>query len=272
MTPAIIFVSVVLILALLYVLALRGRQNHPPLAELKKWSYAHRGLHDKPNIPENSMTAFRRALDKGYGIELDVHLLRDGGLAVIHDSTLNRTTGQIGRIEDLTSDKLSRYNLEGTDETIPQFCSVLELFDGKAPMIIELKTAGNNAAKLCKAVFGLLDNYKGLFCIESFDPRCILWMRKNRPDIVRGQLSQNFFKKKSGMGGIIDIILTTLLANFLTRPDFIAYKFRDRKMIGNILCLKLWGLQGASWTLRNKADYDKALGEGLIPIFERFEP
>lgn len=272
MIAAIIIASILILVALLYILSLRGRRKHPKLSKLRKWKYAHRGLHVKPQIPENSLHAFYRALEKGYGVELDVHLMRDGELAVIHDSTLERTTGQKGKIEHLTAADLSRYNLEGTDETIPLFRDVLAMFEGKAPIIVELKTAGNNAAKLCEAVFKLLDNYEGLYCVESFDPRCLLWMSKNRPDVCRGQLAQNFFKNPSGMGKAIDFVLTFMLANFLTRPDFIAYKFSDRKNLSNVLCLKLWKLQGASWTLRNKAVYHEAIGEGLIPIFEKFEP
>ncbi|MBR6650079.1 MAG: glycerophosphodiester phosphodiesterase [Clostridia bacterium] len=272
MVTAIIIVAVLIVLILLYLLSLRGRRNHPKLSKLRKWAYAHRGLHNKPQIPENSMHAFYLALQKGYGIELDVHLLRDGEIAVIHDSTLERTTGRKGKIEHLTSADLARYNLEGTDETIPLFRDVLAMFDGKAPIIVELKTAGGNASKLCEAVFRLLDNYKGLYCVESFDPRCLIWLKKHRPKVCRGQLAQNFFKSTSGMGKIVDFVLTFLLENFLTRPDFIAYKFSDRKNISNVLCRKLWKIQGVSWTLRSKAVYHEALGEGLIPIFEKFEP
>jgi hypothetical protein len=74
------------------------------------------------------------------------------------------------------------------------------------------------------------------------------------------------------MGRIVDFVLTFLLENFLTRPDFIAYKFSDRKNLSNTLCQKLWKIQGVSWTLRNKKVYHEAIGEGLIPIFEKFEP
>ena len=54
--------------------ALKGRSDHPGLEALQGWAYAHRGLHSE-GVPENSMAAFKAALDHGYGIELDVHLL-----------------------------------------------------------------------------------------------------------------------------------------------------------------------------------------------------
>ena len=119
------FLGVLLILAALWLLAIRGRTGHPQLDTLRGWSYAHRGLHGDGR-PENSMAAFRASLDTGYGIELDIHLLSDGNLAVLHDSKLERTTGASGVIEDLTTDDLKNYHLEGTDETIPLFRDVLD--------------------------------------------------------------------------------------------------------------------------------------------------
>ena len=132
------FLWIILILAILYLLALRGRSGHPGVEKLRGWNYTHRGLHS-PGVPENSLAAFRAAVDHGYGSEFDVHLLRDGGLAVIHDSKLLRTTGREGRVEDLTTEELKDYCLEGTTETIPTFREVLDTFSGKAPVIIELK-------------------------------------------------------------------------------------------------------------------------------------
>ena len=131
-----------------YVLSIKGRTGHPGLKKLQGWNYAHRGLHGE-GVPENSMKAFRLAVEQGYGAELDVHLLADGNLAVIHDSKLIRTTGAEGRIEDLTADQLKDYHLEGTEETIPLFSDVLALFEGKAPLIIELrwKTTTSSSAQ-----------------------------------------------------------------------------------------------------------------------------
>ena len=115
-----------IILVVLYLLSLRGRSGHPGLAELRKWNYAHRGLHGE-NKPENSMAAFRAALDHGFGIELDIHLMKDGNLAVIHDSSLKRTAGADVKIEDLTVEDLANYRLQSTDEKIPLFSEVLRV-------------------------------------------------------------------------------------------------------------------------------------------------
>ena len=179
-----IFLIVVLILILLgggYLLAIRGRTGHPGLDAFQGWSYAHRGLHSE-GIPENSMAAFEAAKNAGYGVELDIHLLADGNLAVIHDSLLERVTGLPGTVEELTSRQLRQCRLCGTEEVIPELAHVLELFNGEAPLILELKPAKGNHAQLCQAVCTMLEGYNGPFCLESFDPRCIAWLKKNRPN------------------------------------------------------------------------------------------
>ncbi len=255
----------------LYLFCLAGRRNHPALPELRKWKYAHRGLHDKTR-PENSMAAFRAALEQGYGVELDIHLMADGNLAVIHDASLQRVAGADVKIEDLTAADLENYPLAGTDEKIPLFQDVLALYAGRAPIIVELKCERNNYAALCRAALALLDAYEGDFCMESFDPRVVRWLRRNRPDICRGQLSENWFRSKVRLPWALKLALTCHLGNVYTRPDFIAYRYCHRKTLGTFLCRKLLGVQGVSWTVKNQQEFDTAAGEGWIPIFEDFTP
>lgn len=264
-----ITLSLLALLFILYVLSLKGRRNHKDIRKLRKFSYAHRGLHGN-GVPENSLWAFRLARDKGYGIELDVHLMKDGELAVIHDSSLLRTAGIDVLVEELTTEELRIFRLEDTEERVPLFRQVLELYQGYAPLIVELKTHRGNHAALCQAVCDLLDNYKGLYCIESFDPRCIAWLKKHRPDIVRGQLSENFFPAKH-MPFYLKPVMSWNMTTFLTKPDFIAFNFSHRKCFSIWVMRKIWKIQGISWTLRSKEDYDTAVKEGWIPIFENFE-
>lgn len=271
MIYVVIAIVILLLLVTLYILSTRCRKGHPGLRKLRPWAYAHRGLHDKSR-PENSMSALRAAVAEGYGVEVDVHLLKDGNLAVIHDSTLLRTTGAEGRIEDLDSQDLWNYHLEGTAELIPTFREVLDVINGRVPIIIELKVVDNNYKALCQAVCRRLEHYKGVYCVESFDPRCVRWFRQNRPDIVRGQLVENYFKSKIKLPWTLKLLLTCQMMNFLTLPDFVAYKFADRKRIGNQLIKKLWGAARVSWVITNKAEYQIAKREGWIPIFENFKP
>ena len=261
-----------LVLVILYLLALRGRTGHPGLQKLRGWNYAHRGLHGN-GIPENSLAAFRAAVDRGYGAEFDVHLLADGGLAVIHDSKLLRTTGKEGRVEELTTGQLKDCFLEGTTETIPTFRQVLDTYSGRAPVIIELKPLGDNFAQLCEAACAEMEGFEGPWCMESFDPRVVHWLRRNRPDIIRGQLSENYLKMpQSKLPLVLKFVLTYHLENFLCRPDFIAYDFPTRKVLSNPICRRLWGLEAVTWTLRTPEDHETALKEGWIPIFENYRP
>lgn len=267
-----IFLIIVLILAALYLLALIGRTGHKEMPALQGHRYAHRGLHSQ-GIPENSMAAFRAALDRGYGIELDIHLMKDGNLAVIHDSSLKRTAGADVTIEELTTEDLKNYRLEGTEETIPLFSQVLALYAGKAPMIVELKTAKGNHAPLVAAVKEMMADYSGDYCIESFDPYCVHAVKKQWPTAIRGQLSEDFLKTNpTYLSRPLQFVMTFLLTSFLTRPDFIAYRYADRKNLSVSLSRKLWKLQGVTWTIKSQEDLLTAEKEGFLPIFEGFIP
>lgn len=266
-----------ILLTAVYLLLLRGRHRTPAKTGFSGWVYAHRGCYDptgKSAVPENSCAAFRLAREKRRGVELDVHLLADGGLAVLHDSDLSRMTGQSGMVEALNTCQLAGCHLAGTSETIPTLGEVLQILGGQVPIILELKTKGNNAAALCRAVCAALAEYPGVYCMESFDPRVVLWLRNHRPDILRGQLA----KKMTGTGRprwvsrMVAFGGSFLLANCVTRPDFIAYQYADRANLSNQLCLRVWGMQGVSWTIHNQQELDIARGEGLWPIYEGFEP
>ena len=128
--------------------------------------YAHRGLHNKPEIPENSMHAFRLAIEDGYGIELDVHLTGDNKLAVIHDASLKRTAGVDLLIEETSLAKAQEFYLEASSEKVPDFEEFLQMIGGRIPLIIELKTVGGNTDALCKRVMEALEGYDGVYCIE----------------------------------------------------------------------------------------------------------
>ena len=269
-----IFISILaatVFLGLLLLWCLKGRTRHPGLAALRSWSYAHRGLHDSQK-PENSLAAFRAAVESGYGAELDVHLMKDGNLAVIHDSSLKRTTGVNLRIEDLDVSSITDYRLNHSQEQIPLLQQVLELYEGRAPLIVELKAVNRNHAALCRAACRLLDHYQGQYCIESFDPRVVAWFRRHRPDVIRGQLSENWMRAKLSAPAIFKWVMTHHIANVYTRPDFIACRFEDRNVAGTKISRGFWKVQGVSWTIRTIDDFKTAVDEGWIPIFEGFMP
>ena len=248
---------------------LHGRRDGEGWGRLEGARYAHRGLHG-PGIPENSLAAFHRAAEAGYGAELDVHLTKDGRLAVIHDSDLTRMCGVPGRVEDLTAEELKALRLAGTEERIPLLEEVLPLFEGRGPLIVELKTDRSNDAALAAAVAACLDRFHVDHCLESFDPRPLLWLRRHRPDILRGQLAKDFRRDPGDQNAWNRLALTNLFYNVFTRPDFIAYRFQDRDRLAVRLCRR-FGARTAYWTLKSPAQVARAEREGALPIFEETE-
>ena len=159
---------------------------------------AHRGLHGG-GVPENSMAAFGAAVRAGYIIELDVHLLADGRVAVFHDDNLKRMCGADVNIKDLTAAKLKKYRLSGTNEHIPLLKDVLALVDGAVPIIVELKY-DSPVGKLEEALVQLLDGYTGEYALKSFHPLVVWKLRRLFRDHPVGQLfSCDMFKGLSGI-------------------------------------------------------------------------
>lgn len=265
--PYIIIISALLGLCLLLFFALIGRGGEDFSLFLKN-PIAHRGLHSEDGPPENSLAAFKRAIEKGCSIELDVHLLKDGTLAVFHDDDLFRMTGKEGRLRDLSLSELKELTLKNSNEKIPTFGEVLETVDGKVPLLIELKTGGKTA-ELCSSVMEALKDYKGRFCIESFDPRHLWWLRRHRPDIKRGVISENLKNGPVFPLIFMRFLISALFLNFLIAPDFVAYRFSNRKNLLFRISVKIWRIKGFVWTIKTADDYKTAINEGFIPICEK---
>ncbi len=229
--------------------------------------YAHRGLHSKPEIPENSMAAFRRAVDEGFGIEMDVHLTADHKLAIIHDSSLKRTAGVDLEIEKITLEEAQKYPLEASDERICEFKDFLNMVDGKVPLLIELKSVGGNDHELVARVMEDLKHYLGLYSIESFYPFTLKELRKDYNKVVRGQLAGHV-GTETDVSKFEDFMLRNLLVNAISKPDYVAYRFEDRE----IKAFKNSRKAKFCWTIRNYEDYKVCLANGWAPIFEKFNP
>ena len=267
-----ILVLLVLIVLLVWICAVRCRKGNTALPTLQQYRYAHRGLHDADK-PENSLAAFKAAVAHGYGAELDVHVTADDKLVVFHDSNTKRICGEEMTIEESTLEQLRTLRLSGTEEYIPELHEVLSLFEDTTPLVIELKTVGGNAAKLSARVFEELDNYKGVYCVESFDPRVLVWLKNNRPDVCRGQLAAKFSKGSAGIPGYQRFALSHLLTGCMTTPDFIAYDHSTRNKTTSLnICRGVWGVQEVSWTVRSEDDMRKLEKLGNLVIFENFTP
>ena len=184
------------------------------------------------------MKAFRLAVEKGYGIELDVQLSADGVPVVFHDNTLARMCGVNRRVRELTLAELKALSLGGTEERIPTFQEFLEMVDGRVPLIVEIKMEKWDA-RIPAAANELLKEYKGPYCIESFHPGALVWYRKHRPDVFRGQLCTNFNKEHMNHS-LPYFLLGKMLTNIAARPDFIAYNWKYRNDLSRRICCDLY--------------------------------
>ena len=239
----------------------------PDRSHLYGVHYAHRGLFDnESDAPENSVKAIRKAVEAGYGIEFDVQLSKDDVPVVFHDQTLKRMCGVDGNVWDYTVEELQKMKLLGSDETIPTFEQVLVAVGGKVPLIIEYKMDRVDT-KVCELSNRILETYEGPYCIESFHPFAVRWYRKHRPDVVRGQLSQDFIRR--GRKTVSFWLLTHLLTNVMARPDFIAYSHKDADMFERRLCKRL-GALSVAYTIKSEEEQCRAKGEFDLFIFDSF--
>lgn len=226
---------------------------------------AHRGLHDE-ECPENSLPAFQKAIDKGYAIELDVRLLADNNVVVFHDEQISRMTSGDKYINNLTKDTILDYNLKDSKEKIPLFSQVLELVDGKVPLLIEIKNEGN-PGELEKQVLKMLKEYKGEYAIQSFNPYVVEWFKDNAPEITRGILSSYFKGEK--LACYKKFALKRMLLNKKCEPMFISYDVRN---LPNRYVRKYENLPILTWVVRSQQDYERVIKFSDNIIFENFTP
>ena len=256
--------AVILLAIYLFVLVRPPKKTKPDPVLLR--DYAHRGLHNGKDAPENSLAAFEAACRAGYGIELDVQLSRDGEVMVFHDSTLARMTGCDKKLCELTAKELSALTLGDSDQTIPTFREVLALIDGRVPLLVELKGASFDTS-LCPKVAELLQNYKGPHCIESFNPVLIGNMKKRFPNTFCGLLYANDWKRKKKKTAL-SLAISTMAGNVVARPDFIAFYKEDREDLPVKITTKFYGAPKFVWTVDKQEELDTAHKNGECPIFE----
>lgn len=256
----------------LYLMSVTPRVvNRPDAGIFRKKYFAHRGLHDNAGAaPENSMAAFRRAVEAGYGIELDVQMTKDGIPVIFHDGTLERMCGVKARIEDYTYEQLQQFKLADSEQSIPKLEDMLALVDGRVPLIVEIKSETKDVA-FCAVIDRMLRAYQGEYCIESFNPLVLLWYRRYHNSVVRGQLASNF-RIDGGHKSPLYFFMTHLLLNIFTAPDFIAYNHQFEEEPGRRICRWLYRHPAVAWTIRSEAELKKMNGKFDVFIFENFLP
>ncbi len=216
---------------------------------------AHRGLHDLAHgLPENSPAAFQRAIDHGYGIELDVQLSADGQAMVFHDEDLDRLTEETGPITARTAAALGQIPLTAGQDNIPTLTEVLAQVNGQVPLLIEIKDQdgqlGPNTGLLECAVARDLAKYQGPVAVMSFNPHAVAAFTKAAPNIAVGLVTCDFTDK--GWEAVPDdrrAQLTQLPDLARLNASFISH---DRADLGSpvVARVKASGLPILCWTIR----------------------
>lgn len=228
---------------------------------LKTKPIAHRGLWGN-TVVENSMTAYKLAAENNIPIEIDLYLTKDKHLVSFHDSTLKRMTGADGKVWDYTLDEIKQFRLLDTDETIPTFDEVLDIAEGKSPLLIEIKKQPIEGI-----VEKILDSLKGRnieFAIQSFDPRYIIKLKKLDKTVLRGILSTSDAGEATKLE---KFVVSKMPLNFLAKPDFVSIDYKDYP-IKKSLRKKYATL---AWTLTTQINYDKVKSFVDNVIYEGFE-
>lgn len=230
---------------------------------------AHRGLHDD-TTGENTLDAYRAAIDCGYNIELDVQLTKDGAPVVFHDIHLGRLTGCDAYVRHVTLRQLSEIRYLRTGKRIPTFEEALAVCEEKTGIMVELKDDDvyTDDRSLEQCVAPILDSYRGDYVVKSFNPFAVDWYRRTRPAVPAGLLS-------------CDVNLESVSVRL--RPTVDELLFGDRRVrffdyAVNLLQspladrVRASGMPVVAWTVRDQPTYERIRGLCDNIIFEDFRP
>ncbi len=237
------------------------------------WLYnlpiAHRGLHNDI-YPENTSGAYVNAINNGYAIETDVQLTKDGVLVCYHDYLLTRGAGTDKDIRDLTYEEIKNLKVFSSDYKILTFDELLELVDGKTPILIEVKP--QKISGIEQKLVNSLKDYKGEFALQSFSPFIIKELSNLAPNYHLGVLATlEYFKDLTLLQ---NLYLRRIWYRFNVKFNFLSVRVEDLKKFNKRA--KKYNL--ISWTIKDDNDVKIAEKFAKNIIFEnvknlgKFEP
>jgi len=223
---------------------------------MKILNIGHRGA--KGHLAENTLASFQKAIDMGVdGIELDVHLSKDGAIIVIHDETIDRTTDGKGVVADLSLDVLKTYRIDH-QFAIPTLAEVFDLADRKCLINIELK-----ARETAKPVVDLIERYvveKGWqytdFLISSFDWVALEKVREWHDEIPLGVLTSTDLDLAANFAKILKAETIHPYFHLLTAENTLAMQQQNLKIF--------------SWTINEFEDLQRIKSFGVDGIITDF--
>ena len=233
---------------------------------------AHRGLHNKKAIIENTESAFEAAIDADYAIECDLQLSADGEAMVFHDDEVERLTDTKGDVSSFTTKQLQKLKFNSTSDRMQTLDEMLEQVDGLSTLVIELKSRWDGNMALVKRALEVLENYDGPYALMSFDPGMIACARELAPHTVRGITAD---RTTDPYYNPLPVSQRVAMRNFAhlekTQPHFVSYNWRDLPF-EPMTEIRNAGHPVITWTLHSKEESSKALRYCDQITFEGYAP
>lgn len=236
---------------------------------------AHRGLHDAGRgIIENTPSAFRAAIERGFSIELDVQLTADGEAMVHHDGELGRLNEGSDKLSSLTVARLKQVAFKQTADRMMTLGELCDLTAGRVPLVVEIKSHFDGDRNLVQRVIEVLSAYSGPAVAMSFDPDHVAALKERAPDLVRGIVAQRTYDddywtkaspaQRRGM--------TALRHAFRTQPHFVAFWVNELPAPAPWIARNIFGCPLLTWTVRTPDQRQRAAKYADQMIFEGFVP
>ena len=225
--------------------------------------FAHRGA--SGDAPENTLAAFKLGLEQGCdGFELDVHLSQDGGIVVIHDGTIDRTTDGTGVVHEMTVDQLKSYDAGSwfddkyKGEQIPLLEEVFDLAPEHITINVEIKGSYNQ--KLEPALVELLKRKNRLdsVVVSSFDWKCLQFIKELEPRIKIGLLYNIRLAHHEKLPAAAGVEVFSL------HPQDALFESKD------MIRVHAEGYAVYGWTINNEAKMKRALENGMDGIITNY--
>ncbi len=234
---------------------------------------AHRGYHDRAaGRIENTLPAAEAAIAHDFAIECDLQVTADGRVVVFHDDALDRLTEAAGPVATRTLAELRTIRLTDTDAGIPTLEELLDLVDGRVPLVIELKSQWDGNRRLERAVAPILTDYSGPAAVMSFDPMSMVAMRRLAPALPRGMTADDFpWTEAEPLPWPRRFALRHLFGAAVVWPHFVSFDI-DALPASAPLTLRHVGIPLICWTVRTPESWAKALAWTDQITFEGFDP
>lgn len=232
---------------------------------------AHRGLHDREaGVVENTASAFAAAMARGYAIECDVQITRDGEAVVFHDGHVDRVLDGSGLVRELTAAEMQALAVRESGDRVQTLGQLLAQIKGETPLIIELKSKWDGDMRLVQRALEVLRSYDGPACLMSFDPDVIEAVARLSPGTIRGIVADRAFDRfYDSLPLKMRMELRTLSHLGRTRPDFISFHASEFPHAPIAAC-RASGMPVISWTIRSPEQARMARRYSDQITFERF--